>query len=385
MVNLYVPEYLKVKNRKLIFDLFLEHGKLARSELVTMTNMSFPTVSKSVDFLLSRNILIEEGIPDSKMSGPGRKRKKLVFNPSVYSALAIYLEGQIVEMGFIDLSGNILAYEKHEFVDFLDKDAQRSLGEQIKRKLENPPSQVLGVGIAFPSNINPNTNEIVSFYTLGINHPISIDEIFSSLFDQFEANIFMENDVNLAAKGEMFSRKYDEKQCNLCYLTLGSGFGSGIVINGELWTGVGFKAGEIGNLLIHPLDFSRPVVDQIIPLEQSINISAINKHFGINIIVENNLSEKLKEEIIEFILPVLSTALFNVTYLLDIDNYIFAGFIPELLGKDLVVKLEESVNRMLENRGRSIHVSQPASSHSTLIGAASLVFEKTILDGLYGS
>ncbi|MDD3904134.1 MAG: ROK family protein [Sphaerochaeta sp.] len=379
----YIPEYLKVKNRKLIFDLFLEHEKLARSELVSLTNMSFPTVSKSVDYLLSRNILMEEGI-DSNMSGPGRKRKKLVFNSSAFSALAINLEGQIVEIGIIDLSGNILSYNKHEFKDFLDPRSQIALGKEIQQTLKRAPSPVLGIGIGFPSNINPVSEEIVSFYSLGISHPVPISKVFSPLFSQFEAQVFIENDVNLAAKGEVFSRRLEEKRCNLCYLTLGSGFGSGIMLNGELWAGVGFKAGEIGNMLIEPIDLGKPLSGQTIPLEQRVNIQAINRHFSIDLLQEGELDPVRKSLVIDFLIPVLSTAVFNVAYFLDIEDFILAGVIPGILGNGLLEKIEATVNAMLENRGRKIRVSPPFSSFTTLIGAASLVFDKTILDGLNG-
>lgn len=384
MIDSYVPEYLKIKNRKLIFDLFLEHKELARSQLAAMTRMSFPTVSKSVDFLLSRGILAEETEPDKGSAGPGRKRRKLVFNSSAYCALAINFEGQIIEIGFIDLSGNVLTYERHECSDFMDPRSQKKLGAMIRNLLATPPSQVLGVCLAFPSNINLLTNEIVSFQSIGggIDQPIAIESALAPLFSEFSANVYIENDVNLAAKGEMMLRAALEKRCNLCYLTLGSGFGSGIILNGELWAGAGFRAGEIGNMVLHSVDFSQPVEAQIRPLEQSINIAALNARFGVNLVDNADVDDHVKDEMVDFILPVLCPALFNATYLLDIDEYILSGFIPEVLGARLGMNVEARVNEMLRGRGRRIRVSAPTSPYSTLAGAASMVFEKTILDGL---
>ena len=46
----YVPEYLKARNRKTVFDLFLHERELSRAEIVQRTKMSFPTASKAVDF-----------------------------------------------------------------------------------------------------------------------------------------------------------------------------------------------------------------------------------------------------------------------------------------------------------------------------------------------
>ena len=39
----FVPEYLKSGNRKLIYQLFVKKKTLARSDVVSLTNMSFPT------------------------------------------------------------------------------------------------------------------------------------------------------------------------------------------------------------------------------------------------------------------------------------------------------------------------------------------------------
>lgn len=46
----YVPEYLKSKNRQTVFNMFVKNMTLSRAQIVQETEMSFPTVSKAVDF-----------------------------------------------------------------------------------------------------------------------------------------------------------------------------------------------------------------------------------------------------------------------------------------------------------------------------------------------
>jgi len=361
----------------------MEHNELARSEIVSMTHMSFPTVSKNVDFLLSRNILLERGESESTASGLGRKRKKLAFNASAYTALAVHFEGQVVETATIDLSGKVLAYESHQLPDLRDPLSQHALGKTLRRQLESAHSPVLGVGFAFPADIDPETNEIVSFHALGIDRPVAINDVLSPLFSEFKANAYCGNDVNLAAEGEMLSQKKKGQTCNLCYLSLGSGFGSGIILNGKLLNGATYKAGEIGNTLVRPsIDTKGHFETQLQPLEDFINVKAILARFGVNLIHENNLQDSMKKMIIDFILPFLIMAVVNMTFLFDIQEYILSGVIPKTLGPTLVCRLEQSVNRILEGRGRTIHVTSPSSNYSTLIGCASLVFEQRIVDGL---
>lgn len=72
----YVPEYLKARNRKTVFDLFLHERELSRAEIVQRTKMSFPTASKAVDFLISRGIISEIG-SEEPAGRPGRRRRNL--------------------------------------------------------------------------------------------------------------------------------------------------------------------------------------------------------------------------------------------------------------------------------------------------------------------
>ncbi len=63
--------------------------------------------------------------------------------------------------------------------------------------------------------------------------------------------IIVENDVNLQTLGEL-EKGYGKKWMNFIFLAIGTGIGSGIVIDGKLVRGSGGGAGEIGHILIHP-------------------------------------------------------------------------------------------------------------------------------------
>lgn len=75
-------------------------------------------------------------------------------------------------------------------------------------------------------------------------------EIGSILQKRFMVPVAVENDVNAAAVGEGVcgaARKFDSYLC----LTYGTGVGGAIVMNGELYTGFGGAAGEVGSMMIH--------------------------------------------------------------------------------------------------------------------------------------
>lgn len=71
--------------------------------------------------------------------------------------------------------------------------------------------------------------------------------------DMLHVPVAVLNDVNSAAAGEAFYGVGKEEKDFLC-LTYGTGVGGAIVINGEVYNGSGYSAGEFGCIVTHPED-----------------------------------------------------------------------------------------------------------------------------------
>src|SRR3989441_1351172 len=63
--------------------------------------------------------------------------------------------------------------------------------------------------------------------------------------------VILENDANAAALGEMWQGTAHERRSIVC-LTLGTGVGGGIILDGKLWRGADGSAGEIGHMRVDP-------------------------------------------------------------------------------------------------------------------------------------
>lgn len=368
-MKLYIPSYIKTKNRMMIFDLFRSHSIMSRAEIVRITGMSFPTVLKVIDKLLQLGILIELEEMEQP-SGAGRRGHLLRFNSRAYYAIGIEFEGRIVNMGLVDLHGNC-QYPRKIYLSIRDQKLDLSnLTLEINHFMELAKKEgvpLLGIGIGFPAMINPQDKIILHMSSLNIFEPIPFHEAFPAFTDALTLPYFIGNDVNFACKGEAYLR-YNNAHHNLLYVTLGSGCGAGIMLNGELWNGSTFKSGEIGNMLIPNQLFGESEVQGSTNFENLINLEAISKRFHINLQQEDVLQDDLCREICDYLCPYLAYMFVNLSYLLDIQNCVLTGLIPNVLGRTLYEKLQEAIRKLTNVAPLKIEAS--ISHHSGVIGAA---------------
>ena len=103
-----------------------------------------------------------------------------------------------------------------------------------------------GIGIGIPGIIYLKTGTVRQSPHLPgwENYPVR-DEIESLL----GVRVFLENDANVAALGEKWLGLGRDIN-SLCMLTLGTGVGGGVVLDGKIWHGVLGMAGELGHMVV---------------------------------------------------------------------------------------------------------------------------------------
>ena len=122
--------------------------------------------------------------------------------------------------------------------------------DEAMREAGIDKAQVAGLGIGVPGVIEPKDGVVVwapNFYENGEqyrNTPFA-----GPLRERAGMPVFMGNDANVAALGEFrFGAGRDVR--TLVMLTLGTGIGGGIILDGKLWTGATGGAGEIGHIIV---------------------------------------------------------------------------------------------------------------------------------------
>lgn len=126
--------------------------------------------------------------------------------------------------------------------------------EQVSHAIENAvtdagvsKAEIAGAGIGMPGRITPDGVVLWS-----PNFPdIEGVPLVSLIHDRVGLAIGMENDVNIAALGEFTFGAGRDVQ-SLVMLTLGTGIGGGIVLNGQVWSGTNAGGAEIGHMVVNP-------------------------------------------------------------------------------------------------------------------------------------
>lgn len=155
--------------------------------------------------------------------------------------------GTTVKMGLFDKEGNVL--EKWEIPTRTENNGEKILPDiaaGIKEKLAQKgiaKEDVEGVGIGVPGPVE-KSGVVHRAVNLGWAE-LNMKEELSALLDGMRVE--GGNDANVAALGEMW-KGGGQGHRNLVAVTLGTGVGGGIIINGEIMTGATGAGGEIGHI-----------------------------------------------------------------------------------------------------------------------------------------
>ena len=160
------------------------------------------------------------------------------------------LGGTKIYTAVADLKGRILAETKvpteadKGIVFVLNKIVATVKQVSEKAGLPEIPAYL---GIGAPGPLDPQRGFIYQAPNLGWQDiPLKF-----LLEEALQVNVAVGNDANLAALGEFCFGDYGGTS-NLIYITVSTGIGCGLILNGELYQGADYGAGEIGHLAAEP-------------------------------------------------------------------------------------------------------------------------------------
>ena len=163
--------------------------------------------------------------------------------------LGIDLGGTNIVAGVVDENYNIIATAKRK--TNCPRPAEEIVADMAAAALEAVENAGLklqdieAAGVGSPGSIDPENGMVCTSNNLDF----TMVPLAQMLKDKTGIDFYLENDANAAAYGE-FIAGAGKGAKNFIMITLGTGVGGGIIINGKIYSGSDFAGGELGHTVI---------------------------------------------------------------------------------------------------------------------------------------
>lgn len=280
----------------------------------------------------------------------------------------------------VDLNGNLIADHEVRWIDFERPDPHdpAPLFAVIDRLMAAAGDlEILGIGIGAPGVTDPARGLVIWAPNSGWRD-YALRQIVAN---HYQLPVFVENDVNLATLGEQRFGAGGGARNMICIM-IGTGIGSGIIIDNHLYRGANFSAGEIGYMLTSVANFGGSYVDfgalESVASGRGIAERVPSRLAGETIVSAEQVFEAAERgeswasEIVEQTLDYLALMLANVCALLDPERIVLGGGVGKASA--------HMIDQITERLKRVIPVVPPIEfsrlgSYAGIKGAIPLVLE----------
>ncbi len=232
----------RAHNSSLVLRALYDHGPLSRADVARRTGLTRTTVSDLVGDLLTDGLAEEIGRGPStggkspillRLGDDARVVIALDLGERTFSGAIVNLRGTIhrqVARSVAGLDGQAALAVVHELLDDLTPETDGLL---------------LGIGVGTPGVIDSTTGTIRWAVNLDWqNLPLG-----ALLRERYDVPVVVANDSRAAALAvHLFEGEH--RPTNLIAIRVGRGIGAGVVLEGQLFQGDGFGAGEIGHIVL---------------------------------------------------------------------------------------------------------------------------------------
>lgn len=167
-------------------------------------------------------------------------------SPVEKAILSVDIGGSKLMAGFIDLNGKVIIKKKRVIkVKATREYLTKNIMEMIDDLLQVQDINIIGAGISVPGLADSEEGILLYAPFSGIRDY----KIGNLLKKKLKAEVFIENDANACACGEMVFGAC-KRTDNFIWITISNGIGGAIVLNGMIYKGAYGGAGEIGHIKV---------------------------------------------------------------------------------------------------------------------------------------
>lgn len=253
--------------------------------------------------------------------------------------------------------------------------------QQLISDLNIDKNEIKGVGVGAPGPIDTTLGKIVCPPNLPGWNDFKLVE---DLERRVGLEVKLENDASLAGLAEMWIGTAKEEK-DFLYMTISTGIGAGIIINGSLVAGATGNAGEVGHMVVDP-SYGTCKCGQKGCLEWIASGTAIARQ-GTELLKKDVTTKEVFEmyfnkdlqiiKLVNDIFDRLGMACVSLINLLDINLIVFGGGVSKV-GQPMISSIERYIqNYALNPKARGIKIKQASLGEDVgIIGAGALFLNK---------
>lgn len=387
-----------IETHSAILDLIRSSGVVSRIELADRSGLTGASISRIVRQLIEDGLIVETGYGDST---GGKRRTLLQLNPRSRHAVGISLDFATITYLVTDLAGEVIA--RHES-DGTGHAAPTLVLERIAQELATllettgvDRATLVGIGIAVAGRQDSGHQVLRS------NPQATEWELFAlegTLSAATGLPVLVENDSTCAAIGEFWVGRIPAS-ADFATIYMATGFGLGLVTNGDVYRGSSSNVGEIGHMIIDSFGppcwcGSRGCLEMLAAPRRIVELAQRDASFSRELGLSGQLAttredatliaraaadgHPLAVALIEESATYLAKALLSATNLLDLDQIILAGPGFSEAGEIYLRIISDELDRL--SFVRAVHPTKvglsTAGPNSAALGAASLVLHSQL-------
>lgn len=235
------PTGIRRANRRLILDILRREGSRSRVELAQATGLSGAAVTMLIGDLMDDGLIFEG--PQQKSSG-GRRPISLQIDYASRYSIGVKIMSRSIEAVLTDLATSSLRSIEVEISEPSPEIVSMACHDIVERLVpdaEERRTKLVGMGLGLPGLIDRDRGICVK------SHRFGWDDVPIASLAEAAAGVpvWIDNDVNAYAVAQQLfghGRSHD----TLAVFIMGTGVGAAIVTNGQVISGKGYAAGEIG-------------------------------------------------------------------------------------------------------------------------------------------
>ncbi|WIY07536.1 ROK family protein [Amycolatopsis mongoliensis] len=243
---------MRALNQRLVLERLRGQGEATRPQIAAETGLSKPTVGQALLDLEQHGLVRTTG---RSLAGPGRAAVVYQAAPDAGHVVGVDIGRRAIRIAVADLEGSIVARLDEPNRCRSASALVRTVSESVERAVASAglaPHDVVATVVGTPGVPDPATGTVHRAPNLpGWERRGLLHELVAALAEA-GSDVVVENDANLCAVGEHALGAALGVDVLVC-LTVGTGIGMGLLVEGKLFRGAHGAAGEIADLPFGPL------------------------------------------------------------------------------------------------------------------------------------